>query len=169
MSRNRWLTALLVVSVGLNIAAVGFIAGHATGDRFRPPLANPLLGIGGLIRDLPEPRREELSRIMREHGQGMHASIRDMQQAQDALGEALAAPDFDRDAAAAALEAFRENLCRSMAHSNETVLALAAEMTPEERMLLIERMQRRRPGGTPHRPPPPPDGPGGWSDRHPPR
>lgn len=162
MSRSRWLTILLVVSVGLNIAAVGFIAGRATGDRFRPPFANPLLGSGGLIRDLPEPRREQLSRIMREHGRDLHSSIREMRRAQDALREALAAPEFDRDETAAALDAFRDSLCSSMTRGNETIIALAQAMTPEERMQLVERMERHGPGKM--RRPPPPDEPGGWAD-----
>jgi len=167
MNRSRWLIIALAVSVALNIAAVGFIAGHATSERFRPPFANPVFGVNSLIRDLPDARREELFRALREHARGLRPPVREMRRAQTELKDALDADEFDPAVAAAALESFRQSLCDSMARSNEAFVALAERMSPEERRWLVERMERDGPGRFHHGPPEDPSvGPtGGW---HPP-
>lgn len=163
MMSNKWLVGLLLVSVTLNIAAVGFIAGRASGAGLRPPLADPLMGVGGLVRELPEARRRELMADLRALRHNLRPPIRDMRRAQLALEEALLAPEVERARLTSALEAFRDNLCNSMARSNESFVDLASRLTPGEREMLLERMARRDMHRSPRdhgrRPPPPAEPP----------
>jgi len=80
-----------------------------------------------------------------------------MRGSRKALNEALQAEPFNAGAVTRALRSMQENLCTSMARSNEAFVALAALLSPQERALLLQTMQnmghRERRGHD--RPPPP--------------
>ena len=119
--RSKWLVTALVVSVGLNVAAIGIGIGFATGKPYWSRGVDPTAGLGPLIRSLPEHRREELARegapaisdgeLRRRIG----ATIRDLRIAQRTIARTLAQEPFDPDAASAALATFREHMVANQA------------------------------------------------------
>ncbi len=157
MTKQRWLLGLLAASLALNVAAVGFVIGRGAGGSFRPPFAQPLMGAGALLRELPAERREAIEATLGDELRHGRPPIREMRRAQRALREAMTAESFSKQSLTQALEGFRSNLCSAMARSNASFVDVAALLTAAERAALVERMGRR--GGHRRPPPGPPPGP----------
>ena len=139
--RRKWLLAGLVVSVALNLALIGFLAGTAGGPpAWRTPGFDPAVGLARLVRFLPDERRDEL--LDRSARREIGASLRDMRRAQRAMHEALAADTFDRAALAASLGQFRDHFAASQARSHAAFVEIAAHLTPQERRRFVQSQQR---------------------------
>lgn len=141
----KWLIGGLAASLTLNLALIGFLIGTA----FGPPSwgrrgFDPTDGLARLVLFLGEERRRKLldGRTRREIG----ASLQEMRRAQRALGKALTAEPFDREAVAAALAQFREQLAANQALSHAAFADMAAQLTPEERRRFVRQRFARRDG-----------------------
>ena len=141
---TRWLLIALGVSLALNLALAGFLAGRAAGPPpfLRPPPASfdPTVGLGRLLRFLPEDRRSEVLRgIARRDIRRSLASVR---QTQRALARHLAQEPFDDQALAATLGRFRDQFAASQAASHAAFVAAAARLTPAERQRFVATMRQ---------------------------
>ena len=133
MSPKRWLVLTLVVSVGMNFALVGYLAGQASAGGMAPPFADPALGAGRLLHTLPEERRRELRAHLRAHPRSHRPDVRELRRMQRDLEQTFAADPLDEAELRGTLEQFRVQLCDSMAQSHESFVVLASAMTAEER------------------------------------
>jgi uncharacterized membrane protein len=152
-----WLATALALSLAVNLALIGFVAGHllAPGAPFLRP--DPGLWLLQTLRELPDARREALRPLVQgERGQ-LRRGLRDIRAAQRTVNDALRAEPFSPEALADALARFRTTVDRGQAEGHARLVRLAAALTPAERAALAERLQQR---GPPRRPPSPPPLPG---------
>ena len=152
MQTSKWLTIALALSVAINLALVGFLAGRAG---LRPGMAmppDPSLGAFRVLRQIPESRRDALRPLLREQLEAVRPDLRRLRGAQADIRSALDAEPYDAQALDAALAEFRQALAASQKHSHEALERLAAHMTREERRQLLAAMDH---GPRVHRPPPP--------------
>ena len=131
--RNRWLVAGLVVSLVVNLALAGFVAGRLTRDFAPMPGFDPLVGVVRLVRFLDDDRRREVMRELWGKRREFRTSLRAIRGAQRAVATAVTAEPFDEEALRAAFAEFRAQLERSQADSHEMLATIAARLTPEER------------------------------------
>jgi uncharacterized membrane protein len=146
MQTSKWLTISLALSVAINLALVGFLAGRAG---LRPGMAmppDPSLGAFRVLRQIP------LRPLLREQLEAVRPDLHRLRGAQADVRSALDAEPYDARALEAALAEFREALAASQKHSHEALERLAAHMTREERRQLLAAMDH---GPRVHRPPPP--------------
>jgi len=151
---KRWIIIALSVSVALNLALLGFMAGRMVEGRTMPPRMDPSLAFFPVLRDLPEQRQRELRPAVRESLRTARPAMRRMRSAQRDIQTALHQEPYAEAELAAALEAFRKALSSSQESSHTALLRLAAAMTPAERAQLAEAMRQGRRGSRP------PDNPG---------
>ena len=141
----KWLVGGLAASLTLNLALIGFLIGTA----FDPPSwgrrgLDATDGLARLVLFLGEERRREL--LDRQTRQEIGASLQEMRRAQRALGKALTAEPFRREAVAAALAQFREQLAANQVLSHAAFADMAAQLTPEERRRFVRQRFARRDG-----------------------
>ncbi|MDE0419969.1 MAG: periplasmic heavy metal sensor [Gammaproteobacteria bacterium] len=148
--KSKWLVIALVVSVALNVAAVGIGIGFATGKPYRNRGIDPTAGLELLIRSLPEERRAELAQegtpamsdgeLRRRIG----ATIRDLRRSQRTIARTLAQEPFDPDAASAALAIFREHMAANQASGHQAFVEILGRLTPDERRRFLDQMGSRK-------------------------
>lgn len=141
---TRWLLIALGVSLALNLALAGFLAGRAAGPPpfLRPPPANfdPTVGLGRLLRFLPEDRRSEVLHGIARHD--IRKSLASVRQTQRALARHLAQEPFDEQALAATLARFRDQFAASQAASHAAFVTAASRLTPAERQRFVATMRQ---------------------------
>lgn len=152
-----WLRLALAVSLALNLAVVGMVAGailHRR-DAVRTVPLDPGRGLFGLIAMLPPERREDLRDSL-----GGPPPRSEIAAQWTALREALLQPE----ATAADLQAQLAQIRLDQGMRAEALeAALAGElsgMSFEERKAYVARLERLRPGGRHH------DGPGRMGRGH---
>lgn len=153
MTKARWLLIALVVSLALNLALVGFLAGRAAGPPpfFRAAIGvDPTVGLGRMLRFLPDERRREV--LGREAPRRIRESLAAVRETQRALDRQLREEDFDAAEVAATLQAFRERFAESQARSHAALVAAAGRLTPAERAQLVAQMRRGTKGRRGDRP-----------------
>jgi uncharacterized membrane protein len=157
---RKWIVGALVVSMALNLALAGFVAGRLLEPRMGPPRLDPSLALFPMLRDLPDARRDELRPLLRAEFRQARGEMRRMRVAQRDIRSALTAEPFSDAELAAALAAFRTALLASQEGSHAALVRLAQALTPEERRMLATAMRGSaprpfRPGsGRMHGPPP---------------
>ena len=156
--KSKWLIGALVVSVALNIAAVGFLAGYASGPKSGARGLDPTAGLARLVRTLPNERRRELA------GQGapvlsegelrtqIRQSLRELRVSQRTIERAVATEPFDRQRLVEVLARYREHFAHNQAGNHQALVDILARLTPEERRQFLHTM-RVKPHG-PDRPGP---------------
>ena len=153
--KTRWLVVALALSLALNIAVLGFYIGTAGGGmpRLSRTSFDPTVGIGRLLRFLPEERREAVAD--RDARRQVRASLRTLRVAQRAVDDALVQEPFDANALTTALERFREQFAASQMRSHAALVDICRKLTPEERTLLATTVRSKR-DARPRRDRPPP-------------
>lgn len=145
MYNPRWLLGTLIVSVAVNLALIGFVAGRLTMPGPAPATLDPSIGVFRVLRELPEERSGELRPLIRKHFRGLRGDIRDMRAAQRRINDVLVAEPFDAQALDAALDAFRSALLAAQRDNHAMLVRVAGIMTAEERALLRDSMTRHGP------------------------
>ena len=141
--KTKWIVIALGVSLVLNVAAVGYLLGSASGgaSKWRGPGLDPTMGIGRLLRMVPEERRADT--VARETRRDIRASLLEVRRAQRAIDAALAKEPFDSEQLRAALAQFRERFAASQAHSHAALVDIAAGLTPQERQRFLKAVRRK--------------------------
>jgi uncharacterized membrane protein len=139
---SKWLILVLIVSLGANIALVGFLAGRASTLHLNPGPLDPMLGFARILPELATARHEALRPLLREHMHNLRPSIREIRRAQRQIGSTMLADPFDRSAMETALAGFRQKLGDSQQASHQAFVSLLEHLTPAERRLLVDVLRR---------------------------
>ena len=140
--KSKWLVIGLIVSLVLNLALVGFLVGRASGPSpWQRSALDPVAGLPRLLSFLPKERRREL--LEQQPRRQLRESLRDMRRAQHAIDEALVQEPFDAEALAAQLARYRQHFGASQTRSHAAFVAIAANLTPEERQRFVKSLRRR--------------------------
>ncbi len=159
MKSKLALVIALMVSVALNLVAIGMFLGSQAGPRPEMHRVDPVFGMRRLLGDLPEQRARELAPLYRAYLGAMRPRFREIRGTQEALRTAMLADPLDEAALRAALKSFEAQLSGSQRASQDAFIALAAELTVNERRQLVENMSRRPERWQPKGPPGSKEGP----------
>jgi len=149
---GRGLIVALIVSVAINVFAIGFLSGKQIGGGAKPAeVARPdMHGVEipfGFMRDVqslpPQVRRKFRGKI-REHIPAMRAHAVELRQSRRVLNDALTAKDWDRAAVEKALERMHAAQSRQRAVISAAFINAFETLSREERDALIEHARERR-------------------------
>jgi Spy/CpxP family protein refolding chaperone len=136
----------LAISLTLNLFGLGFMSarllhGHA-GDHRGP--RGPFFGPRGLLLDaeLGESMDAQVRGVMERHRETLRAQRKQLREARQAVGAALASEPFDADALKQALARLRQMTNESQALMHAALIEIAPALTHEQRERL-EPMRRR--------------------------
>jgi uncharacterized membrane protein len=162
MIERKWLVAIVVISIAINLLLVGFYVG-------RQPLSgrtnmgiDATMGLQRMLQDLPEDRRRALLQDVDVSRREIASRHRALQKVQIGIEHIMATEPFDAERLAKALENFRRRFDENQENSHRLLVQLFEEMNPDERSAvqsalgrLRTRPNQRRPRDTgPDRPPP---------------
>lgn len=137
----RWLWVLLVLSLAVNLALAGAVAGRLLDRMTRAD------GLGrfeaAIVAALPEARRAEARAILADGTRDPQAFRAAFVDSSRAVSAALAAEPFDRGALEAAMEARRALFSGRWAERQERFLRLADALGAAERAELARKLQER--------------------------
>lgn len=145
----RWLKYALIASLALNLLIVGAVAGtmigfgkHHHGPRVGHPRGEDF-GLMGLTRTLPEERRKEVRKQLREDRGKLRPLFEDIRAARREAADKLAADPFDRTALEGALATVsdRERTLRQEAVG--IFLGHVERLTADERRTLAEWWRKK--------------------------
>jgi uncharacterized membrane protein len=147
---RNWMRIVLVISLGLNLAVVGMVAGFAfAGDKRSPQRFD--LTVGPLTRAMDDNARTSVREALRESGVFDRADRNSIRVDMMALVALLRADDFDA-------AAFQEVLGRQRARlqaGQDTVLRVVTDqintMTAQDRAAFADRLERQLRRGPPQR------------------
>jgi uncharacterized membrane protein len=162
MIERKWLVAIVVISIAINLLLVGFYVG-------RQPLSgrtnmgiDATMGLQRMLQDLPEDRRRALLQDVDVSRREIASRHRALQKVQIGIEHIMATEPFDAERLAKALENFRRRFDENQENSHRLLVQLFEEMNPDERSAvqsalgrLRTRPNQRRPRYmVPDRPPP---------------
>lgn len=172
---SRRLKYALVASLALNLLVLGAVGGSMYAFRKHPP---PRMGYGphqdfglmGLTRTLPDERRKEMRKKLREDREKLRPLIEDLRTSRRDAAAKLAAEPFDSAALKAAFDVAGEKDRTVREAAIAAFLAHAEQLKPEERQRLSDWWLKRNepfkdrkkknkdePDDKGEAPPPPPD------------
>lgn len=141
MPSTRLLRLALIVSLLLNLVALGIFAGSVIGGR---PPPGPEAGLGPLAGAFGPEDRRALLRDLRQR-RDIRPPDRALREATlTSLIEALRSDPFDRDLARAAIEQHAARIEEAEAALREAFIERLAAMDPAERQALAERLESAR-------------------------
>lgn len=143
MKSNRALVVALLVSIALNLVAVGIFLGRTTGPKPDVHRVDPVFGMRRLLGSLSEERARALAPLYRQYFAAMRPRFREIRGTQEALRSAMLTDPLDEAGLRAALQSFEAQLTSSQRDGQDAFVALAAELTLAERQQLVENMSRR--------------------------
>ncbi|QXT40958.1 periplasmic heavy metal sensor [Gymnodinialimonas ceratoperidinii] len=143
----RWLKILLALSLALNLAVAGMVAGaylraDPAGNRGGNGIALRTLGLGPFAQALSSEDREELSQRVQAAGIEVREERRAVGHALRRIEQALRADPFDRAGAEAALESSRELVIALQASGHAALLDQIDTMDAAERAELADSFAR---------------------------
>jgi uncharacterized membrane protein len=138
--RNKWLIALLAVSLTLNLLGIGAAVGFKLRSHDRP-LANPSFAIGRAVTQLGKQRSHELRPIVRDHYRTLRPQLRRLRAKQRAWQQAFSQATFDSAEFDDRHAEFAQQLATIQTLSHEALKSLAAKLTPAERARLLDAMR----------------------------
>lgn len=146
---TRWLGIALLLSLAINAFIVGTIATRILEIRdFRrpnpPPVVDALADSNRMLRGIPKDRRDQLRLIVRGHQLKMKPHREALDEARNALADAVAADPLDLARVDAALVAIQQVRAGMRDSGRNLTLDLVKAMTPAERQELAQRMDRRK-------------------------
>ncbi len=146
--KSKWMAIALIGSLALNLALVGFMVGRATSPGFDPARAFPRW-----VKTLPEPRRDQLRPLIREHFRTIRPQLAEMRSAQRAVNHAITAEPFDAEALSAALAQMRKVQQSTFASTDRSFASFVGNLSQAERQALASRGHRPERFGEPGKPP----------------
>jgi uncharacterized membrane protein len=144
---SRRLKYALIASLALNLLIIGTVAGTMVGfGKHRQHFGSGRgedFGLMGLTRHLPEERRKEIRKQLREDRTRLRPLMDDVRAARRDAADKLAADPFDRGALEGALgvSGDKDRMLREAGIA--AFLTHAAHLTPEERRMLADWWRKK--------------------------
>jgi uncharacterized membrane protein len=147
---SRWWTALLIVSLALNV-----LIGAATATRFFVKERTERVTGAGYVQlvprkflaDLPRERRRELLAVFKQFRDEFRDGRRAARESAAKLADALEAEPYDAAAVKAVADEFARSGSGMIVHGVEAAVQFVARLTPEERKQLALRIRERAVAG----------------------
>ena len=139
----RWLWAVLLASLMINMVVVGVFAGRMWAHHGHGGYRHEG-GVQGFLKGLPEARQQELGALVKANREGLRAERTRIRALKQAVREAITREPFDRAALEAALTEVSVARQGLRARAASDLADLVARMTPQERQLFAERGLSRR-------------------------
>ncbi len=142
----KWLGALLLVSVSLNIASVGFFVGRMAHDHGNRVLVAPQTIA---LQALPKDR---LRQLLVHHSQSigpMEQDLAILRQLRGELRQILNAERFNHRDFACKLKELTAVVARVHGHTNSSLVRISMHLTPGERRLVANMIERAKLPSTP--------------------
>jgi len=143
---GRGITIALLLSLALNVFAVGFLSGRVITSGPRAPEPAPIhhgadhpMGIMRHAKDLPPESRETFRKAIRADIPKLRAHQREMRKLQRAYYATLRAEEWDRAAVETAQNNLQEARDQGRALIDNAFLDALESLEPEKRILLLER------------------------------
>jgi hypothetical protein len=144
--RSRWWTVLLGLSLMLNLAIGGMIAGsfmeHGPRDRLVGASYVQLIP-RRFFHDLPRERRRQLMDIVHNNRPDLRALREATGQTSLRLADALAAPDYKEEEVVKVIGEFSTGTQSLASRGGAVVLDIVRLLTPEERQALAGAIRER--------------------------
>ena len=140
-----WMKALLILSLGMNLAVVGLVVGakmSGHGDR-RAHFAGGS-GLRVFMRALPDDQRLEVRKYFRVNRTKIYANGKAMHQTMQTIHVAIIARPFNADAVHAAFTAQRSHITRSTQDAQKAFVAIISGMTDGQRLAYVNAMKEQR-------------------------
>ncbi len=137
--KSKWTIVLLVASLALNLALVGYLAGRSSAMYSNP---DPTRGFPRWTMTLPDERREALRPTFSLTDKRRH--MRALRGHHQALHKAVAADPFDAEALALALTDMRTGMAELELANHAAFQEFVSQLTPEERLALAAHLERPR-------------------------
>lgn len=144
---RRWVKIALAVSLALNLAVIGMVAGTAlgaggTGARGGEHQALRALGLSPFVRALPRPHRDAVRRRIETSGVNLREERRAIGRSLRAVEAALRAEPFDRAAVEAAFARSRGVVASLHEIGHGALLDQIETMDAAERAALADGLAR---------------------------
>lgn len=136
-----WMRVVLLVSLALNLAVVGVVAGLLAGGRPDGVAAPRGAATGLYLRALPEEHREAMREGLRREGGQFRIDRAALRAETAATLAALRAEPFDAVAFAARIAQQRQTLADRVSAGDRLLVERLAAMTPEERRAYADRLE----------------------------
>jgi uncharacterized membrane protein len=136
--KAKWLVAGIIVSLGLNLLLIGWIAGgrmHGPGFGWHQRSGGPMAIMAGMPREM----RAMMKAKFKDHREAHRA---EMDAARQILADTLAAEPFDATAFDRALGAMEGIAGQMMSEMRNSLAELVAGMTPEQRREWAEGLRQ---------------------------
>jgi len=139
---NRLMRTVLVISLALNVAVVGAVAGVVVSGRAKDgPPQRIMFDFGPLARVLEPADRRAIGDAMRSNG-GSPPSRSENQARLTALAMALRNEPFDAALVSETLGTFRQRAEQVQQDAQDAFVAHLATMSPEARLQLADRLEK---------------------------
>ena len=137
---SRWLAIALVISVALNLFALGLVAARAMrpGPHERARGYGPFMGPHGLLQD-GDGAEPIAKRVMQRYGEDLRREHRELREARRAVREALEAEPLDAGRLERALGELRARTDSSQTRMHAALVELARSLPLEQRKKLARR------------------------------
>lgn len=155
-SAGRGLKLLLAVSLALNLAVAGTLAGTALRGHdpdHRPPSAVRDLSFGPFTEALTREQRRAMLQGFADRGPGLRAARAQIRADFDAVLAALRATPFDAAAFQMAVEAQSSRITTRAEAGRDALVGLVVQMSEADRAAFLQRLEaaldrgsRKRPG-----------------------
>ncbi len=140
--KSKWVAAVLITSLVLNLLLIGFLIGKRGGAEMA---GDPTRYFPRWVRTLPEPRREVLSPLIRNHMRSMRPSLRSLREEHRNLRAAIKSEPFDPELLRAALAAMRAQNEQVQTISHNSFIDFVAKLDANERRQLAEDVGHQKP------------------------
>ncbi|MEO1028969.1 MAG: periplasmic heavy metal sensor [Pseudomonadota bacterium] len=135
MSRQFWITGLLIVSLLVNALIIGIVIGRGNAPaKTEPP---PPINVERPNQPVAPETRRYLREATREIGKEMRPKQQAHRESQQALRRAFQADPYDHEAMVEALKTFQETEADMRATLQSLILERMEDATPEQRRALI--------------------------------
>jgi uncharacterized membrane protein len=144
MIERKWLVAIVVISIALNLLLVGFYVG-------RQPLSgrtnmgiDATMGLQRMLQGLPDDRRRALLQDVDVSRREITSRHRALQKVQVDIERVMATEPFDAERLAQALENFRRRFDENQEDNHRLLVQLFEQMNPDERSTVRNALRRPR-------------------------
>ncbi len=140
MNKTRWLTLLLLVSLGINLLLAGAYAGWVMS---RGKMLHIPPEFGWMIREMKsEATREEIHPLLTKHNKQMRPIRREIGIAQRNFNKLLVEPELDEEAMAESLRRLRDASSQYQVEMHKMMLQILSTLNVEERNKISHYLQK---------------------------